>query len=217
MKKSILLIFDIDGTLINSTNAYHKVITSAMTDLGILKIDTNFNALEHHTDSFALKYNYEAFFKTELPLESLDSFEDAILNHLKQIPFPKEINGAHAMLSRLRQEGYAIAFATGSLPKSALLKMKAANLWIDENVLATSKTSFNREGFVLDAIEKAKSYYKITKFSRIISIGDGLWDLKTANNLNLEFIGIGDANKSVLKSNGMKHWFQDFSNFHVPS
>lgn len=46
---------------------------------------------------------------------------------------------------------------------------------------------------------------------RIISFGDGLWDLKTANNLSLEFIGIGCSNEAVLKGSGMKKHYADFS------
>jgi len=84
MKKTKLLIFDIDGTLIDSVSGYHEVIINAMTDLGVEEIDANFNALKHHTDSYALKYNYENFFKKELPITLLDQFESLIVKYLKK-------------------------------------------------------------------------------------------------------------------------------------
>jgi len=215
MKKTKLLIFDIDGTLIDSVSGYHEVIINAMKDFDIENIDANFNALKHHTDSYALKYNYENFFNKELPLTLLDQFESLIVKYLKRQPKTVAIDGVDKTLTQLENSEYAIAFATGSLPESAILKMKSAGLEMDSALLATSKTSFSREGFVLEAIDKAKNYYNVTEFEQIISIGDGIWDLKTAQNLNLEFIGIGNKNKAVMQANGMECWFEDFTNFEI--
>ena len=216
MPKRKLIVFDIDGTLIDSVTGYHDVITKAMTALGVEKIDTNFNVLKHHTDSYALKYNYENFFKEELPLTLLDAFEKQIVYYLKQQPSTTAINGSKNLLYELENSEYAIAFATGSLPESAIFKMNQAGLPMNHLLLATSKTSFTREGFVLDAIERAKAYYKVSEFEEIISIGDGVWDLKTAQNLNLEFIGIGAQNKATMLANGMQHWIEGFISFKIP-
>jgi len=216
MKKTKLLIFDIDGTLIDSVSGYHEVIINAMTDIGIKEIDTDFNALKHHTDSYALKYNYENFFNKELPVALLDQFESLIVKYLKIQPKTVAISGVNEVLSQLENSEYAIAFATGSLPESAILKMKESGLTMEVAVLSTSKTSFSREGFVTEAIEKAKSFYKVISFEKVISVGDGIWDLKTAQNLNLEFIGIGVKNKAVMQANGMQYWFEDFSSFRMP-
>lgn len=213
MEKRKLLIFDIDGTLIDSVSGYHKVVIAAMKDLGFTTIDTNFNLLKHHTDSYALKFNYEKNYTSTFSSTLIDQFEDLLVKYLLQQPKSVEISGAQRTIDTLKSSEYAIVFATGSLPKSAILKMNQAKIWIDENLLATSKTSFSREGFVLEAIEKAKAYYNVNAFEQIISIGDGLWDLKTAQNLDLDFIGIGNKNKKVLSDHGMKHWFENFSNF----
>jgi len=216
MKKTKLLIFDIDGTLIDSVSGYHEVIIKAMTDLGIENIDTDFNALKHHTDSYALKYNYENFFNKELSVSLLDQFESLIVKYLQQQPKIIAIEGVANVLNQLKNSEYAIAFATGSLPESAIFKMNSAGLEMDAALLATSKTSFSREGFVLEAIDKAKSHYNVIEFEQIISVGDGIWDLKTAQILNLEFIGIGAKNKVVMEANGMNCCFEDFSEFNLP-
>lgn len=102
MPKTKLIIFDIDGTLIDSVKGYHKVICSAMKALGILKIDSDFDKLTHHTDSFALKYNYENFFKQPMPRSLLDEFEAQIAYYLKlQKQQAKAIKGAKKMLENL--------------------------------------------------------------------------------------------------------------------
>jgi phosphoglycolate phosphatase-like HAD superfamily hydrolase len=216
MPKTKLIIFDIDGTLIDSVSGYHEVIVKAMNAVGISNVDTNFNALEHHTDSYALKYNFENFFSKDMPLSLLDEFENHIVTYLKEQPKTTAILGVKELLKNLELSEYAVAFATGSLPKSAIYKMKSAGLPMNVTVLATSKTSFSREGFVLEAIENAKQHYKVTDFEQIISVGDGLWDLKTAQNLNLDFIGIGLANKDVMTANGMQYWFENLELFQVP-
>jgi phosphoglycolate phosphatase-like HAD superfamily hydrolase len=213
MKKNKLIIFDIDGTLIDSVSNYHEVIIKAMNALGISSIDSNFNALKHHTDSYALKYNYENFFNKELPLSLLNDFELKIVEYLKLDTKTIAIKGSAEVLNQLFMRGYAIAFATGSLQKSAIFKMNSAGLDMNIEVLATSKTSFSREGFILEAIDKAKSIYNVSHFDKIISIGDGIWDLKTAQNLKLNFIGIGLKNKELMQENGMEIWFEDFSTF----
>ncbi|MCK5637741.1 MAG: hypothetical protein KAH67_03455, partial [Flavobacteriaceae bacterium] len=56
-----------------------------------------------------------------------------------------------------------------------------------------------------------KSYYKNNKFEHIYSVGDGIWDLETAQKLNLEFIGIGLRNKDKLLEMGCKTYFDDLS------
>lgn len=215
--KNTLIIFDIDGTLVESVSTYHRVVVQALNALGIKEIDTNFNALLHHTDSYALKYNYENYFGKTLPTELIDRFEDLLFEYLKQFPKTEAILGAKNIVDQLKHLGYAIAFATGSLPKTALLKLQDAEIWHDERVLSTSKNSFSREGFVLEAIDNAKTFYNTKSFETIIAMGDGIWDLKTAQSLNLNFIGIGKKNKAEMTKLGMTHWFEHFEDFELPN
>ena len=138
MNKTKLIIFDIDGTLIDSTRSYHEVIIAAMKELGFKTIDTNFNALKHHTDSYALKYNYEQNFTTPFSNMLLDDFEQLIVKHLHNQPKTEAIIGAKETIEHLKNSEFAVAYATGSLPKAALLKMNEAGIWINSKILATS-------------------------------------------------------------------------------
>lgn len=204
-----LFIFDIDGTLTDSVNVYHQVIIDTFRNLGIHKIDTNFNGYLHHTDSYALKLNYEQNFRKNFNLSLLEIFEEELTQQFLKHPPVSEIKGAQKVINFLRQTSIPICFATGSMPKLAKLKLDQCNIWNDNALITTSKTSFNREGFVLEAIDKAKRYYNISTFNEIISVGDGIWDLKTAQNLNLNFIGIGQKNKELLEENGCVNWFEN--------
>ena len=215
--KNTLIIFDIDGTLVESVSTYHEVVTQSLKALGIKEIDTNFDALLHHTDSYALKFNYENYFEKELPNELISRFEDILFEQLKAFPKTEAILGAREAIEHLKIKGYSIAFATGSLPKTAILKLQDAKIWFDEKILTTSKNSFSREGFVLEAIDEASKFYNVPFYESIISVGDGVWDLKTAQKLNLDFVGIGQKNKAQLMNLGMEYWFENFKDFKLPN
>ncbi|WP_459210423.1 HAD family hydrolase [Aquimarina rhabdastrellae] len=208
MNTKKLYVFDIDGTLTDSVKMYHEAVIKALNTIGIQEIDTNFNNYKHHTDRYALRYNYERNFNESMPLEKIDAFESALIASIDCTRM-KPILGAKELLDQLRAQKTPFCFATGSLPNPALLKLSECDLWYDKALLATSKTHEDREGFVLEAIDKAKKYYRIDTFDKIVSIGNGVWDLLTAKNLNIDFIGIGEKNYKSLTTLGMEQWYPD--------
>ena len=72
---------------------------------------------------------------------------------------------------------------------------------------------YEREEIVKKSINKAKEFYNIKSFKNIISVGDGIWDLKTARNLGLHFIGIGMKNYSDFKNENIKLHIKDWNEF----
>jgi len=192
---------------------YISCVTKSLLALGISDIDTDYDNYLHHTDSYALRYNYERNFSKGFSKQLLEDFETDLLFQMSKYDAVKEIVGASTLVDFLRKNKIAFCFATGALPKTSALKLEQCNIWYDTQLLATSKTHESREGFVLDAIDRAKSFYNQQHFEEIISIGDGVWDLKTAQNLSLNFVGIGDRNKSKLISQGTKHWFKNLEAF----
>jgi len=211
--KDTLYIFDIDGTLTDSVAMYLISVTNAMIKMGIKDIDTNYNAYKHHTDSYALRYNYERNFTKPYQVGLLDDFENHLMKEMTKFHPVNEIAGAKAFVHFLKQNSIPFVFATGALPKPAKLKLDQCDIWYDEVLLATSKTHETREGFVQDAIQRAKKYYDISEFKNIISLGDGLWDLKTAQNLGINFVGIGDKNKEKLLHFGARQCYHDIAAF----
>ncbi|WP_062057105.1 HAD family hydrolase [Aquimarina longa] len=211
--KNTLFIFDIDGTLTDSVPMYLMSVTRSLSAMGISDIDTDYNNYKHHSDSYALRYNYELNFKETPPDRLLEDFETDLVHQMSVFNPVKEIEGAASLLQELRNRSIPFCFATGALPKPAMIKLDQCALWYDEKVLATSKTHESREGFVKDAIERAKKFYDHKNFDKIISVGDGLWDLKTAQNLSLDFVGIGDKNRTLLLENGAENCFSNLLEF----
>ena len=209
-----LIVFDIDETLTQSDYQHKTAYMGSMKEIGITRINQNWKAYKHHTDSYILKENYENNFDEAFNFNLLSTFEDSMTDIMHTLEPVKEINGAIKFVNFLKDEkGYALAFATGSLLKPAVLKLKQASIWYDEKLIASSNLFYEREQIVTDAIEKAKQYYNVQAFENIISIGDGIWDLKTAQNLNLKFIGVGLKNYDDFKVQNIRVHTEDWNNF----
>ena len=126
-----------------------------------------------------------------------------------------EIAGASSMLKRLNQEPqWKVAIASGGWRDSAILKLKIAGIDADDFPNAFADDGPSREEILQWAISKAERFYRQNRFARIVSIGDGLWDVRTARNLEFPFlgIGVGDAERK-LRCAGATHVIKDFSEY----
>jgi len=215
MAKAPLYIFDIDGTLTNSIPTYLKVITQVLKDIGLTDIDTDYDNYLHHTDLYALEYNYERNYGRKAP-ENLKYKLDNLLEKglLEEAPV-QEIPGARDLLLTLQRRDIPFAYGTGAFPKATAVKMEQTQMPFIEQVLATSLQSVSRVGFVKQAIEKAKIHYKQDAFTKIIAVGDGVWDLKAAQELKIDFIGVGLKNKQAMLDLGCDLWIEDLRNFPI--
>ncbi len=210
-----LYIFDIDGTLTDSIPTYLKVITRVLQDIGLKDIDTDYDNYLHHTDLYALEYNYKRNFRTTPPLDLKFELDNLLGQGLEREPAVSEIPGARKTLLKLQESHIPFAYGTGGFPKATAVKMTQTHMPFIEAVLATSLYSVSRVGFVQQAIEKAKTYYKQESFSKIIAVGDGVWDLKAAQEMDLDFIGVGLKNKEAMLDLGCKTWIEDLRNFPI--
>lgn len=209
-----LIVFDIDDTLTKSENQHQLAFVKAMKEIGVTEINQNWKEYQHHTDSYILKVNYENNFSQAFDWNMIGNFDQRMSEIMQTLEPVQEIKGARNFVDYLRfEKNYALAFATGSLLQPALLKLKQATIWHVKNLISSSNQHFEREQIVADAVEKAKQYYKVEKFENIISIGDGLWDLKTARNLGVHFIGVGLKNYADFAKEKVAMHTENWENF----
>ena len=97
------------------------------------------------------------------------------------------------MLGELPAKGWQIAVATGGWGPSARLKLSVAELAIDDAVFACADDGRSRADIVRLARDRAEAFYG-RRFDRVVSIGDGVWDVQTAIELDMPFVGIGTGN-----------------------
>lgn len=216
MATTPLYIFDIDGTLTDSIPTYLKVITQVLKDIGLTDIDTDYDNYLHHTDLYALEYNYERNYNKKAPADLKYKLDDLLVQGLNNEPSVAEIPGARDTLLSLQAQNIPFAYGTGAFPKATAVKMTQTQMPFIEDILATSLHSVSRVGFVQEAIEKAKTYYNRISFDKIIAVGDGVWDLKAAQEMNLDFIGVGLKNKEAMLDLGCNVWIENLRHFPIP-
>lgn len=210
-KPNTLLVFDIDGTLTDTTQIYTRVFLEAMTQIGAGPFNEKVGPFKHHTDSYIAKFLYEQQTGKPYNTQAAIDFENAIATLLSQETI-KEIDGAGALLKQLAQQTQlGICFATGSLLKTAQMKLDAIGVMYNTKQLVASDLLEERTQIVQQAIDNACEFYGVSHFNRIVSLGDGLWDLKTAQALNIDFIGVGNENVEVLQQHGMEKHVVDFT------
>ena len=215
MKKKSLIVFDIDGTLTDSVKAHQRAFTETLFEIGVSEINSEYKSFKHHTDSFIAKEIYENNQKTIFSTDKIHQFENRLFEKIKRLNF-NEVKGAKEIVNKIHKETeYGVCYATGSLRKPAEHKLKSIGIEFEEWQLVASDKIFEREKIVQQAIKNSSDNYKVQSFKRVISVGDGLWDLLTADNLNLEFIGIGEENKDLLIKNGAMKVFRDLTEFKI--
>ncbi len=214
-----LVIFDIDGTL-TQTSAIDEVCFRAAyaETLALHDISSDLETCPHVSDTGITRHIYQ----TRLARAPHDHEEVAICarvvelleeHHRHNPAHFAEVSGAVTMLERLAEKrDWAIAVATGCWRASAELKLRAANIRLHEKPAGFAEDGPSRETIVSAAIERAHQMYNRARFDKIVSVGDGVWDVKTAENLGLSFVGIGaDKRAETLRQNGARHILPDYN------
>jgi phosphoglycolate phosphatase-like HAD superfamily hydrolase len=123
------------------------------------------------------------------------------------------IAGARETLAWLPQrENWTVGIATGCWQASASMKLRAAQIPTAGLAAAFCEDGHSREEVVRAAIERSQAAAGVQRFERIVSIGDGVWDIATAARLQLAFVGVRhDGRFDNLRRHGATHVVRDFT------
>jgi phosphoglycolate phosphatase-like HAD superfamily hydrolase len=216
-----LAIFDVDGTLTKTDDIDTVCFLQAFADVhAVTDINTDWNDYPHVSDSAITRELLTRRFGRAPADAEVASVKQHFINLLKRhcedspALFP-EIPDAASMLLRLRNEGdWAIALATGCWRESARLKLEMAGIRMDDYPAASAEDGFARQDILRAATAKALAHHRQDAFEKVVSVGDGLWDLHTARTLNLAFIGIADdAQAALLRSAGATCVIPDYTDY----
>jgi phosphoglycolate phosphatase-like HAD superfamily hydrolase len=215
IQMKVLLVFDIDDTLTLSVKQHHIAFRDSLYAIGVQKIGPTFQNYRHITDSFIAREIYEEDTRQSFTREVHQQFENELTKRIRKIQF-QEVPGASQLLHSLQaSKELAICFATGSFRRPAMHKLDSAGITYNEKLLVGADEWEEREQIVTKAIETAHHHYQVNSFERTIAIGDGVWDLLTAKNLGLEFIGVGKEHKATLLEKGATTIFEDLTFFEM--
>jgi len=210
-----LFVFDIDGTLVDSTKPHQTAFLNTVKRIVGEPKNTDWGSYRDHTDSGIFRDILAEYDGTTIDSKKLSYFDNTLESFFLKIIDEKplvEILGAKRFLNSIIERGEFYCFATGSMRAAAIHKLKVVQPKIRTDLLSTASEAQTREEIVAAAIKKAESVFEEGSFDQIISIGDGIWDFKTAQNLKLDFLGIGKRLEGTLPE-GVP-LFPDFSEAH---
>lgn len=216
-----LAIFDIDGTLTNTNAIDGDCFLQALADaFAIDSIDTNWSNYPYTTDSCITRQLFLERFSRLPSADDLVRFQRRFM-HLLETAFVKtpeafrEIPGAGSAFRKLQTSAdWKVAIATGGWRISALFKLGRIGIEVKSIAAAFADDGIAREEIVQLALDKARQANGNEGFSKIVSIGDGVWDVRTARNLGLPFVGVNaEGNGQRLQDEGAKEVLNEFTDF----
>lgn len=213
-----LAILDIDGTLTKTNDIDTECFLSALDDCFALSdIQTDWSLYKHATDAAILQEIFRNHFNRIPTVAEVEHLQNSFLAYLQRAYEHGDarfsaVEGAGDFLERMgRNTEWAYAIATGGWALTARFKLQVANLSV-ECPMITSDEAVSREAILEKAVEASLSFYGVEGFSRSVSIGDGVWDVKAARSLSLPFVGIGSgAGAERLAKLGASHVLPDYS------
>jgi phosphoglycolate phosphatase-like HAD superfamily hydrolase len=209
MPKTLLLMFDLDGTLTDSMGVDSEAFAAALRQwLGTPEVDENWAAYRQHSDCGIAIEAFERHFG-RAPLDTeLQEFQavyaSALESCLRAAPDRcQPLPGAISLVATL--EGHrdiAAGIATGSFERAARDKIRTAKLQVDHWPRATSDDAPARVDFMKICLGRAEAANG-QRFKRVVYVGDGVWDANACRQLGWPMIGIAqDTHAGALTSAG---------------
>ena len=185
------VIFDIDGTLLNSASVDDDLYRSALQRvLGPVRFRESLNDYDHVSDSGILAQviddNQLSVPQSPAP-QIISYFVESLQNYMASNGPFLEVPGARQFLKGLRASPeHYVALATGGWRASATMKLQSAGFDLDGSDLFTSDQEHDRSRIMLSALDRPESGY-----DSITYYGDGLWDRAACKKLDWKFVAVG--------------------------
>jgi phosphoglycolate phosphatase-like HAD superfamily hydrolase len=216
-----LVIFDIDGTLTQTNRVDDRCFVQAFADeLGLTAINSDWSRYPTVCDSGITRYLFQEHFQRAPRFDETLRLQRRFVALLEEA-YQQEpgsfaaVPGAGPMLQALKQDPqYRIAIATGGWQLSALLKLEKAQLDIAGFPAAFADHGITREVILAAAMMMARAKYQQPQFTQVTYIGDGVWDVRSARQLGIGFVGVAQGDKeTALRAAGATAIIQDFTNY----
>lgn len=195
---SIAVIFDIDGTLVESSGFEDDLYIAAVRDvLGDVCIRKAWNTYRHVTDTGILRQIMEENrtrgkdrirgehrTRGEQSIREVRSrFGDMVSQYLRNGGECDPKAGATELIEALRAvPDFAVGFATGGWGHTARMKLEHAGLNPEHAVLASSDDGHERTAITQKCLDTLDAMGN--SFQRIVYVGDAEWDVQATQELD---------------------------------
>lgn len=214
-----LLMFDIDGTLTETTAIDAVLYVQAVKEsLNVNEIDMNWDRYRNATDPGIATEIIEEKLGRSATAQDLDdirkNFANMVQAKVSQEPGHfHEIAGAKTILAELAfLPNVIIAIATGTWKEIALLKLATAFPALPEVAIATASDALSREEIMRTAEKRALAKVENAPLDSIVYVGDAVWDVRAAFKIGYQFIGVGTGKTATeLRNEGATWVIPDYS------
>ncbi len=211
-----LAVFDIDGTLTDTNAVDDACFLRAVSEtLGVEAARVDWSNAPHVTDAALLLWLAEEYGRLPLSDRTANLVMDRFFGLLEAERVRaaaqfRPVAGADQLFAALAHSGWSCALATGGWERSARLKLAAAGLDTGTLALASSSDASTRVEIMQLAATRARG--DAAAFTRIVSIGDAVWDVRAAAELQWPFIGVAAGSAATkLRNSGATTIVADFS------
>ena len=189
-----LVMFDIDGTLVDSAGFDAELYVEAVRSVLDVEIHSDWNAYEHVSDSGILEQVLRDSRldgePRELAARVQERFVSLVRDYLGRAPGTvREIAGAKRLIDRLLElPNVRVAIATGGWEPTAKLKLAHVGIGTERLGFASSSDARARTDIMQLAAQRALHG---ATHARATYFGDGAWDRRASEELGYDFVAIG--------------------------
>lgn len=191
----ILIIFDVDGTLVFSEKLDSKCFATTYQQVYGLPFPTiDWRKYPHVSDTTIFKTVIQEHFNraaTEAEEERFrQKFVANITENRKKTPIEfKAVPFAKQTIERLlADDRFIVGVATGGWKAPAIVKLNFVNIPTAPLIISGADGKITRDDITNETIINAKKQYD--NIERIVYVGDAIWDVTTTKNMGLPLIGI---------------------------
>lgn len=187
-----LVLFDIDGTLVESYDFDTACFQAAIQDVLGITVGPDWSRYHHVTDSGILREVIEERGlqgDSERIVEAVkDRFVSRVAGYISYHDiFP--VRGAYEFLLQLvARHDVAVAFATGGWAESARMKLEAAGISFPAIPLASASDHYSRT----EIMRQAEGLADNGHYDSRTYFGDGPWDQQASRSLGYNFVSVGN-------------------------
>lgn len=207
-----LILFDIDGTLTATSAADNGCFERAFERVfGFSLPTTDWSCYEHATDVAIIQE--AARHRGELVAQAdIERFEEAYLAELATA-FARnpaafaEVPGAAAILQAIAaSQEFRAGLATGGMQRTATFKLSRIGVNTKDLPGAFANDARSRADIVRRAVGRANGEH-----ARVVCVGDEVWDVRTAAELRVPFVGIDcESDRSRLLAAGARTFLHNY-------
>lgn len=208
-----LIIFDIDGTILDSVDEDDKCFIQTFADLYQLDLGAvAWNDFKHVTDAWMTTTIFKQYFDRAPSAEELYQMKSRYYQLLDGVQHRfKAVNNALKFIELLHaRTDCIIGFATGGWGANAILKCSSVGLDLERFIFKTSSDHYDRGRIVELVVQEARVKHKLKGFDSITYFGDGLWDYRTTQLLGIDFVGVDIHGNGKLSKAGVEKVIRDY-------